>query len=208
MNSKKELAVELSRLEKVPNPQVELEQYPTDSESAANILWEAGFLGDIEGKTALDLCCGNGILGLTTLLLGATHCTFVDIDPESLAIAKKNYAHLKSEGWEIGEATFLTADILHTNIPPADLVVMNPPFGTRTEGADIALLERAKALGTIIYTFHKTSTDTYVEAAFQRLGLAIGRRWDIQLLIPKLYEHHKKKTERVKVSVWRLLQAP
>jgi predicted RNA methylase len=45
-----------------------------------------------------------------------------------------------------------------------DLVVMNPPFGTREEGIDIKFLEVASeiCLGSI-YSMHKSSTRGYIK---------------------------------------------
>lgn len=44
------------------------------------------------GKTALDLGCGSGILGIGTLLLGCAHVTGCDIDPKAPEVAAGNAA--------------------------------------------------------------------------------------------------------------------
>lgn len=43
-------------------PKVELEQYTTPAKIAADLLWNAHALGDIEGLKVVDLACGTGIL--------------------------------------------------------------------------------------------------------------------------------------------------
>lgn len=43
-----------------------------------------------EGDRVLDLGCGSGILSIAALLLGAKSCTAVDIDENSVKIAKEN----------------------------------------------------------------------------------------------------------------------
>jgi len=49
-----------------------------------------GFAG--EGKTALDLGCGSGILGIGALLLGCDSAVGVDIDPKAPDIVMENAA--------------------------------------------------------------------------------------------------------------------
>ena len=44
------------------------------------------------GKTALDLGCGSGILGIGALLLGCAHVTGCDIDPKAPEVAAGNAA--------------------------------------------------------------------------------------------------------------------
>ena len=69
--SKGRLGVILSRLRVFYKAKVRVEQYPTDSEIAAQMLWESHLRGDIEGKVIVDLGCGTGILGIGALILGA-----------------------------------------------------------------------------------------------------------------------------------------
>ncbi len=45
---------------------------------------------DIEGRRVLDLFGGSGQLGLEALSRGAQICTFVDRNPEAVAIMKRN----------------------------------------------------------------------------------------------------------------------
>lgn len=47
---------------------------------------------DIDNKEVLDLGCGSGILSIGALLLGAKHVNMVDIDENSVKIAKENTA--------------------------------------------------------------------------------------------------------------------
>ena len=52
--NKKSLAIFLSKLKKQESVSASLEQYPTDSDSAAHILWHAYMSGDIEDKVVAD----------------------------------------------------------------------------------------------------------------------------------------------------------
>ena len=94
MISKSGLAIALSKLKTFKKPKVSLEQYPTDSEVAAELLWHAYMAGDIEGKKIADLGCGTGILGIGCLLLGAEHVYFADIDAEALEICLENLQNI------------------------------------------------------------------------------------------------------------------
>ena len=73
IRSKSSLAVLLSKLKGFETEKVseKLEQYQTDPEIAAEILWFAGFNNDISRKVIVDLGCGTGILGIGALVMGA-----------------------------------------------------------------------------------------------------------------------------------------
>ena len=96
--NKKSLAIFLSKLKKQESVSASLEQYPTDSDSAAHILWHAYMSGDIEDKVVADFGCGNGIFGIGALILGAKKVYFVDIDKNSIEVAKKNSEDSEVEG--------------------------------------------------------------------------------------------------------------
>ena len=53
--SKKQLSIILSKLKVFEKPLFDLEQYPTDSEIAADALWQAKMLEDIDEKEIADL---------------------------------------------------------------------------------------------------------------------------------------------------------
>ena len=86
MVSKSSLAIELSKLKVFNQANVSLEQYPTDSEIAATILWQAKMNNDIEDKIIADLGAGTGILGIGALLLGADYVYFVEKDEKAIEI--------------------------------------------------------------------------------------------------------------------------
>ncbi|MBI2110499.1 methyltransferase, partial [Candidatus Woesearchaeota archaeon] len=128
--NKKSLAVILSRLEKIPSKNIFLEQYETDSEFAAKLLWSAFLHGDIKGKVIADLGCGNGILGIGALLLGAKKVYFVDVC--DLGIAKKNASEIN-----LKNAFFIQKDVREFK-QKVDCVIQNPPFGVKKKHADKA----------------------------------------------------------------------
>ena len=92
---------------------------------------------------------------------------------------------------------------------PFDCVLMNPPFGTRVSGVDVAFLRAGLALcakGGAVYSLHKTSTRAFLQKnAVREWGAAEARVVaELKFTIPKMYKHHKKAALDVAVDFWRL----
>ena len=88
ISKKKHLEMILERIPKHPNPKVGLEQYSTPATIAADLIWNAYGLGDINDMNILDLGCGTGIFAIASSLMGASYSLGVDIDEESVDLAK------------------------------------------------------------------------------------------------------------------------
>lgn len=163
INSKKSLAVFLSKLKRANSFNAKLEQYITDSEVAATLLWNAFVNKDITGKKILDPGCGNGILGIGCIILGARHVTFADIDRKMTQICNENLKMLDEE--------FESANLRHDAITRPvqaiegafDTILMNPPFGIQTKHADQVFLEKAFEIGKTIYSIHDANTIEFLE---------------------------------------------
>ena len=89
-----------------------------------------------------------------------------------------------------------------------DTVVMNPPFGTRRAGADVAFLRAAFRIATgAIYSLHKTSTRAHIEKVAMtkfhaREAEVLARlRYDL----PATYAHHREKSVEIAVDLWRFV---
>ena len=80
-------------------------------------------------KTAWDVCCGPGILGIALKKqFPAMEVVLSDISPQALEVAKKNGA---KNGVEV---TFLQGDLLEPfRGKKADLVLCNPPYISEAE---------------------------------------------------------------------------
>ena len=129
IRSKKDLEVELSKLKNFESPSFELEQYATPSHIAAEWIWNMALKGEVAGRTILDAACGPGILGIGLLLMGAKKIFFVDKDQKALTICIENYNKIKGE-YDVGKAEFIHQDISLFD-QQVDIVVQNPPFGTK-----------------------------------------------------------------------------
>ena len=202
VGSKGALAVALSRLEGFQEPKVRAEQYTTDSEIAAQVLWNAKMMGDI-GKVSVDLGCGTGILGIGLLLLGSKKVFFVDSDENALKIAKKNYEKLKSESYLFGEAIFLHQDINEFD-EKVGLVVQNPPFGTKVRHSDKIFLKKAFEIAGLVYSFHKSESKNFIKKFSTENNFSVTNIWDFDFPLKASYEFHRRKIKRIGVSCFRL----
>ena len=201
MASKSQLAVFLSHLEKFDAPKLMEEQYSTDSESAATALWHAFMKGDIQDKIVADFGCGTGILGIGCLVLGAKKVYFIDKDPEAIKITEKNLEQLDDETQ--GKSQIVLQDIKETSIK-ADIVVENPPFGTKTGHADREFLMKAFSSAPIIYSFHKANTQGFVEEITKDNRFEIKEVMNFKLILGKTQTFHTKAVHRIDVNCYRL----
>ena len=205
LGSKKALAIVLQGLSGFERPKIREEQYMTDADVAADMIWAASMQGDIDGKIVADLGAGTGILGIGALLLGAAKVFFVEQDKDALEIAKANLRLLETEGFDVGETAFIV-DKIEDFKEKVDTVIQNPPFGTKEKHADKEFLEKAFSIGMVVYTLHKSTTKGFVEAIAKDHDFKVAGFKEYDFPLKATYEHHKKKIERIKVGMWRLLK--
>ena len=201
VGSKKALAVVLSGLEGFRSPEVRVEQYSTDSEIAAEVLWQAFMKGDI-GKVSVDLGSGPGMLGIGLLALGAQKVYFVDFDQKVMEIAKDSMAKVKSEYNLTGKAVFLWQNVYDFN-EQVDLVVMNPPFGVKVRHADRKFLKKAFEVGKVVYSFHKTESKKFLERFAKDNNFKITDVFDFKFPLKATMPFHSKRIKRIPVSCFR-----
>ena len=225
----------LSTVAPFDRPKQWLEQYPTTPPLAAGILSRARERGDVEGKVICDLGCGCGMLTVAAILCDAGVVIGVDVDEDALETCKTNLesfdpameAELARADVAVGVSTRRRTreedDAGRTSStstsmgktdrrPPSrlrcDTVVMNPPFGTRRAGADVAFLRAAFRIATgAIYSLHKTSTRAHIEKVAMtkfhaREAEVLARlRYDL----PATYAHHREKSVEIAVDLWRFV---
>ena len=200
--SKKDLTIELSKLKNFDRPSLELEQYSTPPNLAAELVWSMALNGEVAGKVILDAGCGSGILGLGLLLMGAKKVFFVDKDQPAMAICGENYAQL-NQNYEISKAEFIISDIaLFDGI--ADIVVQNPPFGTKLEHSDRKFLVKAFQTAPIVYSLHKYSTAPFVAALARDYHFKITDLWRWKFPLMAAFKFHEKPVKNIDVGLWRM----
>ena len=180
------------------DPDLSLEQYPVSPEVGAELLFMAGFEhGDIPGRKVLDLGSGSGRLAIGAGLLGAQQIVGVDIDPISVSIARENASKLKVHvDWIVADVDAIQGKF--------DTVVMNPPYGTRKEHADIKFLEQSFRRAQIVYSIHKSSTRTFLKQFIVRQGRHVDAIRSVEMLLPHLFDFHHKRWISISVDLYRI----
>jgi putative methylase len=197
IKKKKQLEIALQSVETFKNPKVDLEQYQTPAKIAADLLWNANALGDIEGLKVADLACGTGIFSIGAALLGASEVVGVDLDPEAVEIARWEASHRGLD--EV--VRFETLDVSEFN-EEADTVIQNPPFGAQKahrKEADRIFMDKSLEVAPVVYSFHILETEEFVKDYFQKLGGEVTNIFRYSFPLPKIYDFHQK--EEVEVDV-------
>lgn len=228
ISKKKHLEMILENVPKHPNPKVGLEQYSTPATIAADLVWNAYGLGDIDNMSVLDIGCGTGIFAIASSLMGARYSLGVDIDDESIALAKITQNGISDEhDIDVANTNFIVGDINSfnsindllnnsSNINPDDnsiplnkfdTLIQNPPFGSQEKGsrhADRKFMEFAVGSAEVIYSFHMKNTEEFVIDYYRDLGAEVTHKLVYKFPIPKIYDFHKEESRDVKVVVLRV----
>ncbi|HIH71901.1 MAG: putative methylase [Thermococcaceae archaeon] len=196
---KKHLAIILSKLKGFEEPKPELEQYRTPGDVAAELLWLAHSMGDIEGKIIADLGAGTGVLSIGASLMGAKKVYAVEKDKKALEIAMENAKTLN-----ITNIEFVNAPVEDFNVK-VDTVIMNPPFGSQNPKADRPFLLKAFDVSDVVYSIHlaKEEVRKFIEAFVKDNGFKITHRLTLPFEIPAQFFFHRKRLERILVDIYR-----
>jgi putative methylase len=87
-------------------------------------------------------------------------------------------------------------------------VLQNPPFGVKRKGADVPFIKKALEVGKIIYTLHKSNEKNrkFIKNKILNEGGEISAVFQMNLIIPKLFNFHHKKKHIVKVDLYRVVK--
>ncbi|TNV76546.1 hypothetical protein FGO68_gene7638 [Halteria grandinella] len=196
----------LSQVAQFPDPKIDLEQYMTPPDIAANLFSILHQDEDsIENKRIADFCSGTGMYSCASTYFNPLSITGFEIDPEAIEVAQENVLSM-----EIADRVdFINCDILKIveNNPKLhglfDTVVMNPPFGTKNnEGIDMKLLSAAiTCCKGKVFSLHKESTSAYIQKYVkeQHPGLEAELMHKIEFDLPNTYKFHKKKSATTEV---------
>ncbi len=205
----RELEIKLQRLKSFDNPKARLEQYATPAKIAADMLYTAPGLGDIQGKRVIDLGCGTGIFSIGAYMLGAKEVTGTDIDKDVIAIARDNSKNARCQ------VSFDCITVEKTS-GEWDTCIMNPPFGSQTKHADLPFLDKALEISNVIYSLHNSETLPFLrkrieEAAFvheneSRAGYILDLEKNYKFEIRHTFEFHRKEKMNVDVTLLRIVK--
>lgn len=197
---KKELEILLQKVPIYEYPNPYIEQYMTSANIAADIIFNAFALEDIQDKTILDLGCGTGVFSYAAKLAGAEKVIGIDIDKEVIKIAK-NFA--KTQNVEINYYDKNVKDV----DCECDTVIMNPPFGAQKSNrwADRGFIEKAFELSNVTYSLHLTKTTDFIEKIVAALDGEITHMKNYIFPIKNTYFFHTKKSVDCDVTLFRIL---
>jgi len=116
----------------------------------------------LEGRTALDIGCGSGVLAIAAIKLGAQSAVGIDVDPDALENARENAA-LNDMGASV---EFALGDFRDMNLS-ADLVMANLTGGLLEKSATV-LIEAVKPGGHLIVSGFMDSERTAVVPALEK----------------------------------------
>jgi 16S rRNA (guanine966-N2)-methyltransferase len=101
----------------------------------------------LRGARCLDLFAGTGVLGLEAASRGAAKVTLVEKSPVAAAVIRENIAVLGAKQVELVEADAITW-LPSLGEASADIVFIDPPFGSGLEQAALALLIELNCIAT------------------------------------------------------------
>jgi putative methylase len=195
------LEIALEGLGGFGRPDPRTEQYITPAPLAARLLHHAHLLGDIEGRAVCDLGCGTGILACGASLLGAGRVVGVELDPDAIAVARRNAARLGAE------ITLVQGDVrdsgLIAGLGPFDTVIMNPPFGAQDPHADRPFVDAALSLAPVVYGIFNSGSIPFLEAytaGRAEMEFAIGGI----LPLKRTFPFHRRDVVEMEVEILRM----
>lgn len=192
--NKTELAVKLSQLEDFRSPTVELEQYMTPPQLAADLIHAAYMQGDIEGKKVVDLGAGTGILTIGAALADAEKVVAVEKDANAVEIAKEN---ARKAGIE-DKIEFVKADVLEFT-GEYDTCVMNPPFSVHSELGD-DFFRKAFSIAEAVYSLAPRDEERIKELS-QEYGHEVLGVEHYTIALPASYGFHTQNERETPVDL-------
>ncbi len=201
--NKKELELLLSQMEEFKDPKVKLEQYSTPSDIVADCLWNIYTAKKLSGKVIADLGCGTGFLGIGALLLGAKKVHFVEFDKNAIKLAQSNLKKMEKLAGKKFNVEFHNIDVKDFDIK-VGLVIQNPPFGVKETHADKLFLIKAMELSKYVYSFHKLSTQDFIEKFVRENGYEVVSLFKYDFPIKQKFWFHTSRVKKIDVGCWGL----
>jgi putative methylase len=186
-------------IERVPlprRPRAELEQVVTPAEAAADLLLAAVRLDGLAGRSVLDLGSGTGRLAVGAALLGAERVVGIEVDQGLVKVAR---AAAESAGVHV---EFWSSDVRDWQ-QPAELVVMNPPFGAQRRHADRVFWDRALALAErSVHAFALEDSRNFIARRVVARGAQVLETQPVAWELPRTFPHHTRRRVALSVDRW------
>ncbi len=179
-----------------PHPRADLEQYVTPAEAAATLLAAADRWDGLRGRSVLDLGCGTGRLAVGAAALGAEPVVGVDSDTEAVELARRA---AETAGFSIRFEDTSVDRI----VDPADLVVMNPPFGAQRRHADRPFWEAAFRLARrTVYAFSLAASRTFIARQTVARSAHVLEVTPVPWALGSTLPHHRRHRQPLDVDLW------
>ena len=187
------------KIQAVPVPEnaaAPLEQVATPAEAAANLLLLLDRTFGVAGRSVVDLGSGTGRLAIGAALLGATPVVGVEVDARLVPVAE---AAARAAGVPV---KFEVADVTDWD-RPAEVVVMNAPFGAQRRHADRPFWDRAFALAQVgVGAFASSVSRTFIARLALDRGAHVIEVEPVPWNLPRTFPHHRAASVRLAVDRW------
>jgi putative methylase len=168
----------------------------TPAEAAADLLIALDHRFGLSGRSVLDLGCGTGRLAIGAALLGAKPVTGVEVDARLVPVAR---AAARESGVSVSVHIAEVTDWDR----PADVVVMNAPFGAQRRHADRPFWDRAFALARVsVGAFASSASRTFIARLALDCGAHVIEVEPVPWNLPRTFPHHRAASVRIAVDRW------
>jgi putative methylase len=202
---RRELERRLSAVGDFPDPDPDLEQYPTPPGVAASILQEAAMVGDL-GSCVVDLGAGTGVLTVGAASLGA-RVLALECDPDALAAGREHCVTLgvaDRVDWVLADAG--RAPVRSRGGGPSVTVLTNPPFGAqRGSRGDEPFLATAARVANVSYSVHNAGSRRFVEGFVAEHGGRVDRAYRATFDLDNRFPFHGEASRTVEAEVYRVV---
>ncbi|HTT16363.1 MAG TPA: 50S ribosomal protein L11 methyltransferase [Thermoplasmata archaeon] len=186
-------------LERVPpfaDPRADLEQLATPAEAAATLLEAAERYTGLAGRSVVDLGCGTGRLAIGAAALGAAPVRGLDVDPAAVAAARRAAAELGVEvAFEVGPVDACRG--------PAEVVVMNPPFGAQRRHADRPFWDAGFRLARrTLHAFSLAASRSFIARRSVERHAHVLEVVPVPWVLGATLPHHRRRGVDLAVDLW------
>jgi len=109
----------------------------------------------IEGARVLDGYAGTGAIGIEALSRGAAHVTFVERDPRAVRLIAENLKRCGvRDRYAIIRAELNDKRTRGSDGAEYDIIVLDPPYGSRELSSALAAAEPLMSNGTLLVVEH------------------------------------------------------
>ena len=204
MRSKRALERELAAVADFPQPRIDLEQYLTPPEIAAQLCHTAGLYGDLSGKQIVDMGTGTGMLAIGASFGDPAQVVGIDCDRTSLEVAKRNERAVFGDR----RIEWVEADVERLALClDGATVLSNPPFGAQRQNqhADRRFLATIRTIADVSYTIHNEGSQSFVESFAADAGARITHAFKARFELPRQFDHHEADTHELETEIFRIV---